>query len=321
MKSPAVCLLALCAIATSSHAQNAAPPAAIVPVPFDGKSLAKVNTLGRSTASIRLQNVKPSQMASWLCGVSNGAPLGTLPRGIEQILPLDNTNTLLIRGRDGDVWELEQTIAVLDRPGHVLEPDYVVYWIDPNAPEAAHFRAEGFLRAQTQEDAAKLSVLMQRGDVQITKPPLQVVPMFLEVPEKTALSFEVLPPAPIGKLSIPNAADGKTFESPMPRFPANPHIDPDFQQLNPSLPIAPLPLIYSNPFIFKRGPAGFRFSNPDAPSGSISVRLYANKIWLTSAKSLNLKPPSPRLSLAIIQITPIIKTLPPLGLSDGNIRP
>jgi len=335
MKSPTVCLLALCAASASVHAQNAAPPfvfdgppAAIVPVPFDGKSLALFNAVQRVTVTITLQNVKPSQMARRLSGERvllrgsrDGIPLHLLPSGIEQILPLDNTNTLLVRGRGRDVEELKDTIAFLDRPQYVLEPDYVVYWIDPNAPEAACFRAEGFFRAQTNDDTAQLSVLMQRGDAQVIKTPLQVVPTFLEASEKTPLSFEVSPSVTMIKPSIPNAADGKKFESPMPLFPADPSIDPDFQQPNPSRQIAPPSIIYRDPFALTRGPAGFRFFNPDAPSGSVAVQLRPNTIWLLSAQALNLKPPSPRLSLALIQITPFIETLPPLNASGASVRP
>jgi len=328
MKSPVVCLVALCAITASVHAQNAAPPAAIVPVPFDGKAMAEFNALRYVTVSITLQNVKPSQMAFWLCGSPeqlrgsrDGIPLHILPSGIEQILPLDNMNTLFLRGRGRDVEELKDTIAFLDRAAHILEPDYVVYWIDPDAPEAASFRGEKFFRAQTKDDASKLSILMQRGDAQITKPPLQVAPTFLEAPDKTALSFEVAPSVTTIKPSIPNAADGKNFESPMPRFPADPRIDPDFQQPNPSRQIVQIPPIERGPIVLNREADGFRFSNPDAPSGSISARLRPDTIWLTSAKPLDLKPPSQRLSLAVLRITPIIKTLPPLSAGSASVRP
>ncbi len=328
----------------------AAPPAAIVPVPLDEKPQAQLELHSKRMYQVRLQNVSPSVMAFWLDpknhplpvellneAILQGGPFSTrrpvfgflplksgdgidisslllprlpLPEGVERIVAVHPQKVLLVYGTSKGFGELSKIIAFLDRPARSPQPELTVFWIDSLAPEAANWSANS-LSTRIAGDA-ELSALesLVRADraLRVSSPPLEIsqAPSFTFFLEKP---LEAPPASP--KLTIPNVAEGKKFESPMPVWKADPEIDPGIQMMKKLTPDAvPRPgtgfLEPSN----SSDKNAFRIVNPAAPSQTITVSLEAGKPILVLGAALGLISPTPRFSVAVLLVTPRVVTAP-----------
>jgi len=322
MKSPIVCLLALCVGAASVHAQNAAPPLvfgrppiAIVPVPLKEKPGVQLRLYSKDTFSVRLINVKPSLMAYWLDPQHNLVPLGAfgslqptiqfaVPFGVERVEADDKTNTLLIRGTQQAAQQLSKTIALLDTPQYLLQFDCVAFWVDSLAPEAAKWNKSSleFQRA----DAAQIAELELLADTdRASRLGLQVPSLQAEDSFSLSLPFEVPSEKPSFEShdTFPGIGQNKRFDYQMPRLHSDILIDPEMSNLNRSLlnAFGPTSLHIMH---FIRGENTLMFVEIDGHSLSASARFGESLLLFGSAKAFDLVPPSPRFGALVVKITP-----------------
>lgn len=116
MKSISLAIFALCvASACSAPKARAAEPT----------QTTSTDALIKET--IELRNVKPSVMAYWLDAARNNSPrnaiplqvapeIAVLPVGVEQLIPDDSTNTIVVRGTPDGVAKARRVIALMNVP-------------------------------------------------------------------------------------------------------------------------------------------------------------------------------------------------------------
>jgi len=322
MKSPTVCLLALCLGAASVHAQNAAPPfvfngppAATVPVPLDEKPGVQLRSHLKGTFSVRLINVKPSLMAYWLDPQHNPVPLGAFGPlqattrfavrfGIERLEADDKTNTLIIHGAQEAAQQLSKTIALLDTPQYLVQFDCVAFWVDSLSPEAAKWNKSS-LEFQS-ADAGQIAELESLADTdRAARLGLQVPGMQAEGSFVLSLPFEVPSEKPSFEShdTFPGIGQNKRFDYQMPRLHSDIPIDPEMSNLNRSLPNAfgPTSLHITH---FIRGENTLMFVEIGGHSLSASARFGESLLLFGSAKAFGLMPPSPRFGALVVKIPP-----------------
>jgi len=334
MKSPVVCLLALCVGAASVHAQNAAPPfvfggppAAIVPVPFEEKPGVQLRWRSTDTFSVHLINVKPSLMAYWLdpqhhlgpfipFAQSHATTRFVLPFGVERIEADDKTNTLLIHGTGKAAQELSDTIAFLDRPQYLLQFDCVAFWVDSLAPEATKWSKPslGFQNA----DAAQVAELESLADTdRAARLGLQVPGLQAGGSVSLSLPFAVQSEKPPvdSQTPFPPFGPNKDFEDQMPgsnnKVPIDPEMPNGFQNSSPVVDPTSLQLTPSahGDYTIVRAQTGARTLFGLA-------RLEESLLLFGSAKAFGLVPPSPRFGALVVKITPT-----PVRVVNGVPRP
>lgn len=235
-----------------------------------------------------------------------------LPEGVERIVAVDPQGGLLVFGTTKGVDALRQTVAFLDKPQRQLQPELTLFWIDSLAPDAQKWSASTnplFMRVASADDLNALEALV-RADraLRVNSPALRISSTFTFFPSPPATFSSPPPAAP--KLTIPNVARGRKFESPMPLWKPDPQIDPGIQMLRATRPVAPLPEVPRAPLLFGSGQNAFHIFNPDAPRQAIIVSLQEGKPILVSGAALGLKPPTPRFGIAVLLVTPRLVTAP-----------
>lgn len=322
MKSPVVCLFALCVGAASVHAQNAAPPlvfngpsAAIVPVPLKEKPGVQLRLYARDTFSVRLINVKPSQMAYWLDPQHNPVPLAafssphptirfTVALGIERIEADDKTNTLLIHGTQEAAQQLSRTIAFLDRPQYLLQFDCVAFWVDSLAPEATKWN-KASLGFQSADDAQVAELESLADTDRAARLGLQVPGLQAGGSVSLSLPFAVQSEKPPvdSQTPFPPFGPNKDFEDQMPgsdsKVPVDPEMPNGFQNSPPAV----------NPTSLQLTPSSHSdYTIVRAQTGARTLfglaRLGQSLLLFGSARAFGLVPPSPRFGALVVKITP-----------------
>lgn len=195
-----------------------------------------------------------------------------------------------------------------------LEPQLTLYWIDPRAPHAKNFRfneppfqapkaeiadLEALLRAGYARRASTSALRAEHVNYDFVTRSLNA----LMVPRRPPFSAT---PTPI----MPNIAPKGGWKSSMPRVRPDAKMDSGIQKFERprptvTVPITPRDLALSRfSFLPLAGRDNvFWIFNRRATEKEVAVFLQPDTTWLVTGNPLGLKPPSPRFTIPVLEIT------------------